>query len=445
MSRLELSLAILACSFLLISVLSECEGVRVSLSRNGERREKLLSFARENLGLSEQQKLPLEHRMNTIYRAEANYSKSSRTVTTTLPLYGGASVGVVYMDFTLGTPAHTYTAQVDTGSSDLGLPLNSCTTCDHVPQVYNPTTSSTAAAVPCTTSVFSCPTCHSKKCGYQISYADGSGFSADLYTDTMHVGGLSLSGQSVGGIYKEHSSGSFEPADVDGIIGMAYRSLSETNSPTFMDSLVSSGQTANIFSMCMDEDGGAMELGGIIASFNTSASYVPLRLPLYFYAVTMTDLKVGNTSVGLSSNYYNSDGTIFDSGTTDLLLPTAAYNKVHSILSASCSTKSLVGVCNVRSGQSLFDGYCYQMTAAQVAMYPSLQLVLQGGVTLEIPPHYWIVDNYCSRAGYYALAIDPISENGVILGDVVHRVYTVIYDRANTRIGVAPTTVCPQV
>jgi len=438
----------LICYLLLLSALIfECGGVQLSLTRNIQKRQDLLKFARDNLGLSDEQRLPLEYQVNSPFQDFGrNTTRPSRVTSTQINLLGGTALGEVYADFTIGTPPQLFSGQIDTGSSDLGLPVRGCKNCGKAPNMYKPQKSTTSVAVPCTTNQFTCPKCHANQCGYAIRYLDKSGFRAVLYTDDMTIGGLTVGGASVGGIYTEKAqqsgSGSFEPANVDGILGMAYQKISETNSPTFMDLLVSSNQVDDVFSMCLTENGGAMELGGTINSFNSDPAFTALRTPHYFYAVTMNDFLVGDTSVGLPSTTYNSDGTIFDSGTTALAVPTAVYQKVFDILTASCTTTPLVGICGTKAGKTLFDNFCYKMTPDQLALFPTLKIQLDG-VTLEIPPQNWILDNYCSKPGYYSILLYPVNQNGVILGDVVHRVYTVIYDRANSQIGVAPTTNCP--
>lgn len=158
-----------------------------------------------------------------------------------------------------------------------------------------------------------CPKCDANQCAYTIQYGDGSGYSAHLFTDVVTVSNLRLLRQSVGAIYKEVTpNGPFEPYPVDGIIGLAYSTISETNSPTVMDSLVSTNQVANIFSMCTTGAGGAMELGGILNYYSGAIQWTPLLTPHYFYSVYVNDVQVGGQSLGLSATTYNSGGSIVD-------------------------------------------------------------------------------------------------------------------------------------
>lgn len=122
-------------------------------------------------------------------------------------------------------------------------------------------------------------------------------------------------------------------------------------------------------------------------------------------------------------------------------MPQAAYNAFKSRLTNNCRNANLVGVCNVGS-KGLFNGYCFKMTAVQLAAFPPLTIVMPGA-TITIPPQQYIVDGYCGQAGYLALALDPINANMIIMGDTVHRQYEVIYDRINSRMGFAAASNCP--
>lgn len=63
---------------------------------------------------------------------------------------------------------------------------------------------------------------------------------------------------------------------------------------------------------------------------------------------------------------------IVDSGTTLIIVPYWIMDPIKKIFTGLCSSNPLVGICNVQTGKSLFDGECYSMTAKQVASFPSM-------------------------------------------------------------------------
>ncbi|MDP2434370.1 MAG: pepsin-like aspartic protease [archaeon] len=366
-----------------------------------------------------------------------------------VPLLGDSvTLGELYMDLPIGSPPANYSAQVDTGSADLGIPDNLCTTCGKVAGVYNPSQSSSSKVIPCSTKAYSCPQCSSSsQCQYQISYGDGSGYDARLYSDLLALPGLKPVTQGLGGIYQETPSGPgqpFEPFPVDGIVGIAYQALSETQAPTMIDNLFASGQIANMFSMCMTDDGGTFGFGGMLPYTSGTVTYTPITKQL-FYQVSIADVTVAGTSLGVAPISDNTGGAIVDSGTTEFLLPKAAYNAFKSLLLSNCTKNPLVGLCNAGS-KTFFDGQCFALTSAQLAAYPAITIHFTGGATLAVPSSAYLLKGACgpTQPNAYALFMDALGVGeGTILGDVVHRPYTVLYDRANARVGWAPVQQCP--
>jgi hypothetical protein len=49
-----------------------------------------------------------------------------------------------------------------------------------------------------------------------------------------------------------------------------------------------------------------------------------------------------------------------------------------------CNKTNLVGVCNTPSGQTLFDGYCFEMSDAQRAAFPPINFYLPGVPNLTV-------------------------------------------------------------
>jgi aspergillopepsin I len=76
--------------------------------------------------------------------------------------------------------------------------------------IYNPSKSSTAKKLSGAT--------------WNISYGDGSGASGDVYTDTVDVGGTTVTGQAVE-LAKTISAQFQQDQDNDGLLGLAFSSI----------------------------------------------------------------------------------------------------------------------------------------------------------------------------------------------------------------------------
>ena len=72
-------------------------------------------------------------------------------------------------------------------------------------------------------------------------------------------------------------------------------------------------------------------------------------------------------SLGVSKFDLNENGVIVDSGTTLLIVSEKVNKALIALFNSMCSSTNLVGVCNVTTGKSLFDGYCYSMTPDDVS------------------------------------------------------------------------------
>lgn len=130
----------------------------------------------------------------------------------------------------IGTPAKQFLIDFDTGSSDLWVPSASCTSAPCAPhQKYSPASSSTSRLV--------------SGQRLSISYGDGSTTSGDVYTDTVLIGGLTATGQKLGSATTLSQSWADDPED--GLMGMAYQSLSSLRSPPVFQTVSRSFRTSS--------------------------------------------------------------------------------------------------------------------------------------------------------------------------------------------------------
>ena len=141
-----------------------------------------------------------------------------------------------------------------------------------------------------------------------------------------------------------------------------------------------------------------------------------------------------------------------------MYLPYRAYKALADAFINNCKTNHLKGVC---SGGNIFLGDCVALSESDIAQYPPIVFSFQGGISLPLPPQYYLVRGYCTDLSYYALAIGPEPVyDGTILGDTFMQAYECVFDRAvrfyfplffiythfhlqNSRMGFAPVANCP--
>jgi cathepsin D len=177
--------------------------------------------------------------------------------------------GTVYV----GTPSVAFTINFDTGSSDFVIPGLAC---DWQGTKYNPAASATSVAL---------------GQNFEVEFGDGSEASGSLYNDTVTIVGLAATRQTFG-------SASIFGRDFrdteDGIMGMAFRSLSEYNANPVFQNLVDQGQTTlPYFAMKLTAGNSELDIGGLVSVLYTGPiTWVPV-LNQEYWEVRFDSLKIG--------------------------------------------------------------------------------------------------------------------------------------------------------
>ena len=369
--------------------------------------------------------------------------------------------------------------QIDTGSSTMAVPLKECSNCVKSGRALDVRETSSAKLLNCSSAACQTNTCHvfricrvcspdtraccsinnPKKCGFYLSYADGSTASGALVESDVSLGELGAN-LHYGGILS--ASSGFENKLVDGIFGMAYKSLAcnPTCVMPLFDKLVKESKVKeDVFSICTGRGGGTLTLGGVNASLHEGEigwSSMPQRQVRHFYDVAVKSVSADGKLLELP-HFTNA---IVDSGTTVLVIaPSAFLTLKKHFLANYCDVP---GLCvdsknhseSKRKIASWFEpGYCALLTKEHIRKLPTITITLKGGVNLELEPEDYML-KYVPHSSYslnkltfHCLGISYLEgldrmENNVILGNTVLQKYLTVYDRKNERIGFAKSKSC---
>jgi cathepsin D len=145
----------------------------------------------------------------------------------------------------VGTPAVQFKVIFDTGSDTLFLAAKGDE--DSLNQdLYDPNGSSTSTRTPNF---------------FNIHFADGSGASGKLWTDTVNIGGLTATRQTLGAASEWTRLGR---SSNDGVMGLSFLRMRMFNARTVIQRLVDQGQmNPPIFAMKLNERGASLTLGGL--------------------------------------------------------------------------------------------------------------------------------------------------------------------------------------
>jgi cathepsin D len=147
----------------------------------------------------------------------------------------------------VGTPAVQFNVNFDTGSGNLFLAAVGCENCLDRTR-YDTDRSSTAVSL---------------NIDFNIGYYDGSNASGRLWTDAVRILGLTSTQQTVGAVSEWRD---LWRTIEDGVMGMAFPSVSIANTNPVFQTLVCQQQTDSpIFAMKLVEGEAILTLGGLSA------------------------------------------------------------------------------------------------------------------------------------------------------------------------------------
>jgi len=251
---------------------------------------------------------------------EAKYSQRGSPVTVPLTNFEDAQY---YGEIGIGTPEQQFTVVFDTGSSNLWVPSSQCSVFDiacYFHHRYDSSESSTYVA---------------NGTDFSIEYGTGA-LTGFLSEDTVTIGGLQVTNQTFAEATMQPGI-TFVVAQFDGILGLAFQSISEDNVvPVWYNILAQNLVSQPVFSFWLDRStsdstGGELVLGGVDSSHYTGDFvYVPLANETY-WEFEVDDIQLGGQSLGFCTNGCHG---VADTGTSLLAGPSDMVQVINTKLGA---------------------------------------------------------------------------------------------------------------
>jgi hypothetical protein len=339
----------------------------------------------------------------------------------------GDDQGMLYTA-SLTASGATFQLDLDSGSTTTGVAAMACTQCTGLSPLYTPGTAATDQHQTAST-----------------AYADGSRWSGEIFADTVGLGAGSPDVPvKIVSITSQHTF--FFGNEYQGILGLGPDALLETGTTSYYDAVVAAGVTNTMaYELCPTD--GVMWLGGYDASHAQGApQYTPLMttgVNQDFYAVDMTDMAIGGTSLGYGSSTF--DDPIVDTGTSLFYVPTVVETALLAAVNASPGFKALF------PNQMLSEhGTGCVMAAAGTtdamvdAMLPDMSMTFaQGAGSFTISAKASVSYLMNAGGGQYCLVVNGGGDNGdATMGDTILRAFVTIVDVGHGQVGFAPQAHC---
>jgi len=254
-------------------------------------------------------------------------------------------------------------------------------------------------------------------CAINSTYADDSWIAGDIYTDTIGFAGLSAT-SFIGYAFTESSD--FSDGTYSGIVGAAFADASVIGSNNAFMSITTQNGLPQTFTTCFTLTGGSLIVGEDLTNA-PAATYTFQSVTPYFnnppgYAYwnfDLTNIQVAGTSLVFTST---PSLAAIDSGTSFIGLEASIYSSFKSALFNYCATVNAIPfVCRangqpVAADQSLLNNFAFQLTAADMAKFPTITVAL-GALVVDITPSSYLTSQ---GGGFFALQI--VSSNANIFG-----------------------------
>ncbi|KAF4636879.1 hypothetical protein G7Y89_g1214 [Cudoniella acicularis] len=255
---------------------------------------------------------------------------------------------------------------------------------------------------------------------FTISYGDGSGAAGNVGTDTVNIGGATVTSQAIE-LATAVSASFVQDTQSNGLVGLAFSKLNTVKpaqQKTFFDNakdtLAMPVFTADLRKAAV----GAYEFGAIDSTkFNGSLSWAAVNTTSGFWQFSSQKFQVGT---GTAMNVAGGQA-IADTGTTLMLVNAAVVNAYYSQVTGAVNNQTVGGVtfpCNS------------QLPDLSVDVGGNYMAVVRGD-DINFAP----VD----QAGTTCFGgVQAIASNLQIYGDIMFKSQFVAFNNGNNSIGMAP-------
>ncbi|KAK7276657.1 hypothetical protein RIF29_17801 [Crotalaria pallida] len=341
--------------------------------------------------------------------------------------------GEYFVRIGLGSPPTYQYMVIDSGSDIVWVQCQPCNQCyNQSDPLFDPANSTSYIGVSCAEAVcdyLDNAGCHEGRCGYEVSYGDGSFTQGTLALETVTFGRTVVRDTAIG--CGHWNQGMFVGAA--GLLGLGGGPMS------FVGQL--GGQTGGAFGYCLVSRGGTESSFGSLEfgrdAMPVGAAWVPLiKNPMFssFYYVGLSGLGVGGSRVPVSEDYFRitdigDGGVVMDTGTAVTRLPTVVYNAFRDAFIAQTTNLPRA------SGVSIFDT-CYDLKGFVSVRVPTVSFYFVGGPILTLPAKNYLIP--ADEVGTFCFAFAPSPSRLSIIGNIQQEGIQVSIDVANGFVGFGP-------
>jgi cathepsin D len=297
-----------------------------------------------------------------------------------------------YGPISIGNPPQTFNVVFDTGSSNLWVPSKKCGLLDIPCKTHKKYDSSASSTYVKNGTAFS------------IRYGSGS-LTGFLSQDDVTFSSLTVHGQ----VFAEATSEpglAFIAGKFDGILGLAFQSISVDNVTPVWYNLLSQGKVSNpVFGVYLSRNaqskvGGEITFGGIdTARYTGDITYVPLNSETY-WAFVIDDMTIAGKSASICTKCQG----IADTGTSLIAGPKDAMNTINQMIGAKVGPTGQASVnCSLISSMPdvafVLNGKPFSLKAEQYVLQVSGQCI-SGFMGIDLPKPIWILGDVFIGAYY---------------------------------------------